>query len=319
MSDNSDDELMPDWIPYSHRPEWSDVTPLAQDDGPYPVVQIAYSEKFSEVYDYFRAILAANEKSERALKLTQDALQLNPANYTVWQYRREILKDLKKDLHMELEYLDNIIENNTKNYQVWHHRRVIVDQLNDPIRELPLTENVLKMDPKNYHAWQHRQYAIKKFNLYDDELAYVDRLITEDIRNNSAWNQRFFVLKHFGFTSEILGRELQYTTTRIKRVPNNESAWNFLRGLLSQCEGAIDQSSYVNDFCEELYESGGRFVFLLAFLIDLNERRYMQCEEESKKAEFYKKIEHMCTILSTDHDSIRQNYWQYMLQRIRSN
>lgn len=107
--------------------------------------------------------MAADEKSDRALQLTQDALHLNPANYTVWQYRREILNALGKDLQFELDYLDTIIESNTKNYQVWHHRRVIVDQLSDCSRELPLTENVLKMDPKNYHAWQHRQYAIKKF------------------------------------------------------------------------------------------------------------------------------------------------------------
>lgn len=46
MGDNSsDDELPSDWIPYSERPEWSDVVPLEQDDGENPVVVIAYSEK----------------------------------------------------------------------------------------------------------------------------------------------------------------------------------------------------------------------------------------------------------------------------------
>lgn len=32
------------WIYYKDRPEWSDVTPVPEDDGPTPVVVIAHSE-----------------------------------------------------------------------------------------------------------------------------------------------------------------------------------------------------------------------------------------------------------------------------------
>lgn len=116
-----------------------------------------------EVFDYLRAVIAAREMSERALALTTEALQLNPANYTVWQYRRDIMAALEWDLHVELSNCEDVILDNAKNYQVWHHRRCIVELLNDASHELSLTAEVLAMDAKNYHAWQHRQWAIKTF------------------------------------------------------------------------------------------------------------------------------------------------------------
>lgn len=72
-------------------------------------------------------------------------------------------------------------------------------------------------------------------------MTYVDKLIAEDVRNNSAWNQRYFVLKHTGFSQEILQREILYVINRIRFVKNNESSWNFLRGLLQNGDGTLDQ------------------------------------------------------------------------------
>lgn len=70
------------------------------------------------MFGYFRAVLKLNEKSERVLELTKDAALLNPANYTVWHFRRLILDELKSDLNDELDFISHVIRNHPKNYQV---------------------------------------------------------------------------------------------------------------------------------------------------------------------------------------------------------
>lgn len=77
--------------------------------------------------------------------------------------------------------------------------------------------------------------------MFDNELVFVDKLIGADLRNNSAWNQRYFVLNHMEFTPETIQYELTYVMNRIRFVKNNESTWNYLRGLLQHGTGKLDQ------------------------------------------------------------------------------
>lgn len=70
---------------YSESPEWADIIPIPQDDGGLnPLAAIAYPDEYSEAMSYLRALMARNEKSERALRLTVDIIGMNPAHYTVW-------------------------------------------------------------------------------------------------------------------------------------------------------------------------------------------------------------------------------------------
>ncbi|XP_066246112.1 protein farnesyltransferase/geranylgeranyltransferase type-1 subunit alpha [Euwallacea similis] len=320
MGDSSSDEgaLGSQYVLYKNRREWSDVTPLKQDDGEHPIVSIDYTPEFEDCFDYFRAIVQKKEYSERALELTKTAAKFNPANYTVWQYRREILKVLKKDLHQELDYIEKVILKQTKNYQVWHHRKVLVEWLQDPSKEKYLTEKALATDAKNYHAWQHRQWVIKTFNLYDGELEYVDQLLQDDIKNNSAWNQRYFVVNSVtGFTQETLSREIEYTLDKIKILMDNESAWNYLRGLLLHDKGGLSRNKKVTEFFENMYKEGNRSPFLLAFIVDMcSERSLEHGEGEEDNTYSVARAKELCNDLATKFDTIRGKYWEYMADTI---
>ncbi len=72
--------------PYALRPDWADVSPITVDDGNC-VVAVQYTPDHREALSYFRAICESGEKNERALKLTEDMIGFNQADYTAWQYR----------------------------------------------------------------------------------------------------------------------------------------------------------------------------------------------------------------------------------------
>ncbi|XP_050293443.1 protein farnesyltransferase/geranylgeranyltransferase type-1 subunit alpha [Anthonomus grandis grandis] len=318
MSDSSSDECDTQHVLYKNRPEWKDVTPLPQDDGEHPVVAIDYSEEFQDCFDYFRAIVQKKEYSDRALELTKTASSFNPANYTVWQYRRETLKSLGKDLQEELDYIGKVILKQTKNYQVWHHRKILVEWLQDPSKEKFLTEKALSKDAKNYHAWQHRQWVIKTFNLFDGELDYVDQLLKDDVKNNSAWNQRYFVVNNTtGFTENALDNEIDYTLGKIQLLVDNESAWNYLRGLLLHDKGGLSRNKKVTEFCESLYKSGNRSPFLLALIVDMCcERAGESGGGDSDNIYTVERAKELCNSLATEYDTIRAKYWLHVAETI---
>jgi protein farnesyltransferase/geranylgeranyltransferase type-1 subunit alpha len=73
--------------------------------------------------------------------------------------------------------------------------------------------------------------------LQDEERRFTEAMINRDVRNNSAWNQRFVVTfsENDQVTNEALKRtvdsELAFVSRKIEIAPDNESAWNYLRGV----------------------------------------------------------------------------------------
>ena len=185
-----------------------DIEPISQveEEDSAAVCTISYPKSFIIAYDYMRGIWKCKEYSQRTLDLTTICLQLNPANYTVWHYRRQILKNLELDTSKESIEIDLMLASklggtNPKNYQIWYHRRNLLEnicgsgggvaknnnggddnqQQHDDLfkyfvtKELDYIADVLKEDGKNYHAWSYRQWIIITMNdpeLWKLELQY---------------------------------------------------------------------------------------------------------------------------------------------------
>lgn len=310
-SSSSDEEV--DFVLYADRPEWQDIVPVTQEEGGKPVVSIMYSPEYSTTMDYFRAIAAKGELSERAIALTTDCIGMNAANYTVWHYRRKCLKHLSCNVADELKFVEKLATKHPKNYQIWFHRRAVVELTKHTDEEDRFVRKALMIDSKNYHAWGHRQWYAEYAQVLDTELAFVEDMLQADIRNNSAWNYRHFVVtKTTGFDAPgIREREIEFTLTKIRRAPNNESPWNYLRGIML---GNVPYSQHPNIMTalEEMRKQGvpSPFIEEQTLLIYMQE---LSNGASSRRADCIALLE----ALATKYDTIRSNYWNYKLDTLK--
>lgn len=311
---------MDDDRPYSERPEWQDITPVKQEDGPQPLATIRYPPGFEEVHDYFRAIQQKNEMSKRAIELTSDVIEHNSANYTAWWYRRLCLKNLNEDLQEELAFTDEWGKNSPKNYQVWYHRRWLIGEISAKLdaagcqglaqRELQYLLDVMEDndDYKNYNGWSHRQFIVSKFGLWSAELPFLEKLLELDIRNNSAWNHRFYTVKslNWPFTDEVRRRELEFAVNALKKVPHNESAWNYLGGFFGEGEGRAkwDSMPELETACRELAASTEASVGTpCRFAIETLASICVARNDVKGALRYYAQL--------AEQDKVRANYWKW--------
>jgi len=301
-------------IPFHEREDWKDIVPIPQDDGENPLVPIAYSSYYQSAMDYFRAIIKKGEKSPRAMNLTTELIFMNPSHYSIWEYRKKIIIEMKHDLNQELDFLDELAIDHPKSYQLWHHRRSLVEFYRYFDREIPFINAALKEDAKNFHAWAYRQWVVKTCALWKEEMLYLTQSILADVRNNSAWNQRYFVLTQNPdeVTSDVLSKEIQFTLDAIKLAPNNESPWNYLLAIVKK----YDSSRLKNllQFCEGMLQDGCRSSHLLYAMLDIYEAQLKDGDSQ-----ILAKHQNICEQLAIEVDPIRRNYVVFRRKLIEKN
>mmetsp|Transcript_24497 Transcript_24497/g.56442 ORF Transcript_24497/g.56442 Transcript_24497/m.56442 type:complete len:335 (+) Transcript_24497:63-1067(+) len=318
-----------EFVPYAQRPEWSDVQPVAQDDGPEPVAVIRYPPFFEDVHGYFRAVQQSGEFSQRVMELTADVIEHNSANYTAWYYRRRCLKELGLDLAAELEFTDQWAADSPKNYQVWYHRRWLIAEIAAGIaaqksadvaeaeiaelarRELQYHQEVMQRndDFKNYNGWSHRQFIVRQFKLWDGELDFILELLDDDIRNNSAWNHRYTVVKnlHWPFSRETIQSEVDFTLGMLEQCYTNESAWNYLSAFTGDGEGKRPLTEFpaVEALCLKIIAESGSRLELARFAIETLALVHEARGETQQAVERYGELKRV--------DKIRVCYWDWRI------
>lgn len=280
---------------------------------------------------YLRAIMAAKEYSPRVMDLTEHIISMNAAHYTVWLYRASALFALKLPIEEEIEWMNNVALDNQKNYQIWHHRQLLIDYIYPTVSDNPaklqaLADSELEFmtqmfdeDCKNYHVWSYRQYLVRKLNLFNEkEIKSIEELLRQDVRNNSAWAHRFFLVfsdpSHSTPGSKatehdpkipdnILDREIEYSKAATFEAPQNQSPWNYLRGVLKKGGRSLfTQSCFAGEFVKipDEGEEDVKSSHALDFLADV-------WSEEGEIDQADKALR----LLGDKYDRIRRKYWDW--------
>lgn len=216
--------------------------------------------------------------------------------------------------------------------------------------EVEFLTAILSEDTKNYHVWSYRQYLVRKLSYWtDDERRATERFISQDVRNNSAWSHRFFlVFSDPAYTTpvdsaesgsgsgsgsgdkdgleaamgklslahdpavpaDIIDREVTYAQDKIVRAPQNESPWNYLKGVLtkggrplSSIESFATQfAAHVGDDEQEVVKSTHALDVLAAIYGE---------KGDVERAELY--LER----LASKWDPVRAGYWEYQKQQLK--
>ena len=304
---------------------------------------------------YLRAVMFNKEYSPRCLSLTNYIIGMNPAHYTVWLYRFELVEALHVPVDLEIEWLNKVALAHLKNYQIWHHRQnlleLAIQALPDDASaraaaveklarsEVAFLTRMLDADTKNYHVWSYRQRLVGKLGLWPsnaplgpDELAATMKLIEADVRNNSAWSHRFYLVfsdpaictgelsalvADPKVPADVIDCELELAKQHIRKAPQNQSGWNYMRGVLAK--------------------GGRRFEELVPFALEFVELGGgVKGEDDDDKKEDVVRSSHALELLA-DHfeqkgdrteafrywdlligkwDAVRAGYWQYRKKQI---
>lgn len=126
-----------------------------------------------------------------------------------------------------------------------------------------------------------------------------------------AWNHRFFVIgKTTGYTLATCEHEVAYALATVAHVMENESAWNYIRGVAARVDTGLLRFPEVKQTCESVLENSRCCVDALGILLDIYELEAANGMEGAAS-----RAAKLCTQLE-EQDVVRANYWAWRATQI---
>jgi protein farnesyltransferase/geranylgeranyltransferase type-1 subunit alpha len=135
-------------------------------------------------------------------------------------------------------------------------------------------------------------------------------MIDNDIRNNSAWNHRYYIFYETkkSLDSDAIQEEVNFCLQKIRLAPNNESAWNYLRGILQ--EVGLSKNEMVNEYCEEMLNNDTANCHLIQFILDAIEESLRESFKSDET--LVRKAVDLTIKLEKEIDPLRKEYWIFI-------
>ena len=169
--------------------------------------------------------------TREVLQLTSKLLTLNPEYYTIWNYRRLILRH-------QFTLSDTLPSDNAESNDAYDTASQLITT------DLAFLIPLLRKFPKCYWIWNYRLWLLEEATrllqesevcrLWNEELGLVGKMLSLDSRNFLGWGYRRTVIAALersrlnpNATSQNMTEdEFKYTTRMIGSNLSNFSAWH---------------------------------------------------------------------------------------------
>ncbi|KAK6099963.1 hypothetical protein MT418_001333 [Batrachochytrium dendrobatidis] len=208
---------------------------------------VAYQELCQVASD----LRAHSKLDNESLQVTTTLLTQNPEFYTIWNFRRDILVHMHKeiepdqvqtDCEIELRLTEQLLQGAPKSYWVWNHRRWTLQHMPNPSweRELKLLDYMLDLDARNFHGWDYRRYVVAEIKTRkpQQEFEYTLNKINQNFSNYSAWHYRSKLFPWIFIDPKscntAISQDLEIVRNAVFTEPADQSAWLYQRWLLGK-------------------------------------------------------------------------------------